>query len=69
MKCKICGSEIRLINERRYTSRDTKNTGLAAAIGGNTEPSEYDTFDCLECGCQNVVQERKRNLEDSLENN
>ena len=43
-----------------YIPRDEKETGLSAAVGSKTEPSLYDCVDCPECGCQLVIQPRKR---------
>lgn len=58
--CKICQREFALIAEDRYTVRDTDRTGLAAAFAGGSEATWYDAFDCPHCGCQNIVQARKR---------
>ncbi len=60
LKCKICGCEFNAVKERHYISRDNERTGLAAAFGNNQERILYDTFDCPDCGCQTVAQERKR---------
>ena len=57
--CKICGRDFPLIAEERYTVRDAEKTGIAVAFGGS-ESMLYDAFDCPHCGCQNIVQERKR---------
>lgn len=60
LKCKVCGCEFSAIIERHYISRDCGKTGLAASFGSNQEERLYDCFDCPQCGCQNVSQERKR---------
>lgn len=57
--CKICGRDFPLITEERYTVRDVERTGIATAFGGS-ESNLYDAFDCPHCGCQNIIQERKR---------
>lgn len=57
--CKICGRDFPLISEERYTVRDNEKTGIAVAFDGS-ESILYDAFDCPHCGCQNIVQERKR---------
>ena len=57
--CKVCGAELTLTKENHYISRDEVKTGLSVIVGG-LEEIIYDTFDCQECGCQNVMQERKR---------
>lgn len=59
LKCKICGCEFNAVIERHYISRDEVKTGLSALAGG-TESMEYDTFDCPQCGCQYIAQDRKR---------
>lgn len=43
-----------------YISRDEEETGIAAAFKSKIEPSLYDCVDCPECGCQLVIQPRKR---------
>ena len=58
-KCKVCGEEFELKCEAHYVARDCERVGLVALAGG-TEESLYDVFDCPHCGCQNVVQKRKR---------
>lgn len=58
-KCKICNKEFELTKKDHYITRDAGRVGLAAIAGGSEE-TLYDTFDCPNCGCQNVMQERKR---------
>lgn len=60
LKCKVCGKEFEANLERHYVARDIGKTGLAAAFGNNDEENLYDAFDCPACGCQIIVQERKR---------
>lgn len=45
-----------------YISRDGGKVGVIATFQSNQEERIYDTFDCPECGCQCVAQERKRNF-------
>lgn len=60
-KCKVCGVEFALIAINHYVARDLGKTGgLVASLGGSTEGMVYDAFDCPHCGCQNIIQERKR---------
>jgi DNA-directed RNA polymerase subunit RPC12/RpoP len=76
-KCVVCNKDFELIKENRYTSRNEGRTGISAIAGGSEE-TLYDTFDCPHCGCQNIMQERKRDcskagvgiidVEDLLEN-
>ena len=44
----------------KSADRDNGKSGLAVAFGSEPEEKLYDTFDCPSCGCQIVVQERKR---------
>ena len=64
MKCKVCGANFELKVDNHYISRDeiVIRTGISAIVGSNSEVESklYDTFDCPVCGCQNVMQERKR---------
>lgn len=60
LKCKICGCEFHAINEKHYISRDNIEIGLKAAINSRPEVTLYDAYDCPDCGCQMIVQERKR---------
>lgn len=61
LKCEICGCKFNALIEKHYISRDERQVGLAALSGG-PENTEYDTFDCPQCGCQHIVQERKRTV-------
>lgn len=58
-KCKVCNKEFELQRKDHYIARDNCKTGLSALAGGSEEEL-YDTFDCPYCGCQNVMQKRKR---------
>ena len=58
-ECVVCGRLIPLIVENHYVATDKDRTGLSSAIN-REEPELYDCFDCPHCGCQNVIQERKR---------
>ena len=60
LKCKICGCQFNPVVERHYISRDPGTYGLTAAFGSHDEEKIYDSYDCPQCGCQIVVQERKR---------
>lgn len=62
-KCKVCNKEFELKKKDHYIARDIGKSGLAALAGGKEE-ALYDTFDCPHCGCQNVMQERKRSYID-----
>lgn len=61
LKCKICGSEFPVIKEKHYIARENgANGGLNQSFHGKQEEQLYDCFDCHQCGCQVIVQERKR---------
>lgn len=66
IKCNICGTEFPPIMERHYISEDTTETGVVTVFKGTTEPKQFDTFDCPNCGCQVIVQERKHRALDSF---
>ena len=57
--CEVCGAEFQLKRKYHYIAKDAETTGLVALAGG-PEAAIYDAFDCPCCGCQNIVQERKR---------
>ena len=57
--CKVCGNKFTLDTNLHYIARDNVKTGMTAFVGGS-EGALYDAFDCPYCGCQNVMQERKR---------
>lgn len=61
--CKICGSNIELTEERRYTARERLVHG-AVNVVKEEEPKIYDAFDCPTCGCQYIAQERKHRDEE-----
>jgi len=60
LTCDICGAEFVPSIKLHYISSDLRKTGLAATFGSTDEPSQYDTFDCPNCGCQVVAKTRKR---------
>lgn len=66
MKCKVCGKDFELKLDNHYITRDEEieRCGIAGIVGNNTDKESklYDAFDCPYCGCQNVVQERKRSF-------
>ena len=58
MKCNVCGHEFTPKKEDRYVATKT-NYHL---IGG-VLTTIHDCFDCPECGCQIVAQERYENAD------
>lgn len=61
IKCKICGTEFPPTKDKHYISRDNGiSGGFNQSISGKHEEKLYDCFDCPHCGCQVIVQERKR---------
>ena len=66
IKCKVCECEFIPEKKEHYVSRDEVKVGLSNLAGG-MEEKIYDTFDCPQCGCQNVMGERKRPLYIKLE--
>ena len=61
--CAICGRDFPLIVEEHYIARDDEKTGLVNAVSGS-ESRFYDAIDCPHCGSQNILQERKRAVEE-----
>lgn len=59
MECKICGKDFELKLDNHYVSRDNETNGIIKAIRSEEE-NIFDTFDCPYCGCQNIIQQRKR---------
>lgn len=68
LKCKICECEFVPEKKDHYISRDEVTVGFSSIVGG-MEEKNYDTFDCPQCGCQNIVGERKRMLFHEFLNN
>ena len=58
-ECKVCGYEFTPTISKHYIARDDGEFGLVAAFK-SAECKLYDSFDCPVCGCQMIVQERKR---------
>lgn len=57
--CCVCGRDFPLLIENLYHARDNTKTGLAALTCGSEEDL-FDAMDCPHCGCQNILQPRKR---------
>lgn len=65
-KCAVCGERFPLVVDKHYVSRDDGQVGVVAMFKALPEDQLYDTFDCPHCGCQNVVQKRKRAICESI---
>lgn len=61
--CNVCGKAFNLIVERHYIARDMEKTGMSEFLS-HQEVKCYDAFDCPFCGCQVIIQERKREVVD-----
>lgn len=60
-ECKVCGSEFELNIDNHYIAKDDGVTGIATVVK-KEEEKLYDAYDCPICGCQNLIQDRKRRL-------
>ena len=60
LECNICGCKFNALTEKHYVARDNGKTGFTAVMGPTSEEKIYDAFDCPQCGCQCIPQERKR---------
>lgn len=60
MKCKVCGEDFLLTILGHYIARDEEVTGFTQTLVRHDETTLYDAFDCPMCGCQNIMQKRKR---------
>ena len=56
--CKVCEHVFELTKERHYIARE--KTELFLLPSNKMEPTLYDAFDCPNCGCQYIANERKR---------
>lgn len=65
VECQCCGTMFTPTKEMRYTARNAKpaRQALFTQLG---ETKEYDAFDCPGCGCQIVVGERLRPVDEAV---
>lgn len=61
IKCEVCGNEFCVTESNHYIARDEDRFGIIAICGGD-EYKIYDAVDCPSCGCQKILQSRKRGL-------
>ena len=59
MKCKVCGKRYKAIAENKYIAVER----IGAFEGLAKVPKQYECFDCLKCGCQNIVNIREGALD------
>lgn len=66
IECKVCGNKFVPRNENRYVVKDRMATGgINSAFSGQySEPKQYDAFDCAVCGCQLIVKERLKQIDE-----
>lgn len=62
LKCKICECEFVPEKKEHYVARTDGKTGVVSMFKSNDETGLFDAFDCPQCGCQVIAQERKRTL-------
>lgn len=60
IKCNVCDCEFIPQVKGHYIARTDGKTGVVAVFQSNDETGLFDAFDCPQCGCQVIVQERKR---------
>lgn len=60
LKCKICECEFVPEKKEHYVARTDGKTGVVSMFQSNDETGLFDAFDCPQCGCQVIAQERKR---------
>lgn len=60
IECKVCGCKFNPVRQGHYIVRDNeKASALAPVLSSNAESMLYDAFNCIQCGCQIVAQQRK----------
>ena len=58
---KVCGCKFNPVKQSHYIVRDNeKVSSLANVFSGDAESTLQDAFNCIQCGCQIVAQQRKR---------
>lgn len=61
LECKVCGCKFNPVKQNHYIARDNeKVSSLIATFSSDVESTLHDAFDCPQCGCQIVAQQRKR---------
>ena len=61
LECKVCGCKFNPVKKKHYIVRDNKKvSSLITTFSSDAESTLYDAFNCIQCGCQIVAQQRKR---------
>lgn len=61
LECKACGCKFNPVKQNHYIVRDNeRKSSLANVFSADDESTLYDAFNCIQCGCQIVAQQRKR---------
>ena len=61
LECKVCGCKFNPVKQNHYIARDNeKASSLIATFSSDAESTLYDAFNCIQCGCQIIAQQRKR---------
>ena len=68
IKCKVCDCEFIPQVKGHYIARTDGKTGVVAVFQSNDETGLFDAFDCPQCGCQVIAQERKRSIINTIKN-
>ena len=66
IECKVCGHRFIPRKENKYVVKDRMVTGgVQSALSGQySEAKQYDAFDCEVCGCQMIVKERLKQVDE-----
>ena len=59
IKCKICGKKFPITAGDRYCAREAQSVSTLLV-----KPVTYECFDCIYCGCQNIVGVREPKVDD-----
>ena len=59
MKCKVCGKRFKAIAENKYIAIEK----IGALEGLTKAPKIFECFDCIKCGCQNIVNIMEESIE------
>ena len=59
MKCKVCGKRYKAIAANKYIAIEK----IGALEGLTKAPKTFECFDCIKCGCQNIVNIREGLIE------